>query len=41
MVPRAQGAFGDDGTLSDPKIRVQLKGFLAGFAGFAAPAGQA
>jgi len=34
MVSRAGGVFGADGTLTDPKVRVQLQDFLRGFAAF-------
>jgi NAD(P)H-dependent FMN reductase len=37
LVPRAQSAFGEDGTLADPAIREQLAAFLQGFAAFARP----
>lgn len=35
LVSRAPTVFGEDGTLSDPKIRAQLETFLRGFAAFA------
>jgi NAD(P)H-dependent FMN reductase len=35
LVSRAQAVFSEDGTLSDPKIREQLRTFLQGFAMFA------
>jgi chromate reductase len=35
LVSRAQAEFGEDGTLSDPKLREQLGTFLQGFAAFA------
>jgi NAD(P)H-dependent FMN reductase len=35
LVSRAQAVFGEDGTLSDPKLREQLSTFLQGFATFA------
>ena len=36
LVSRAQTVFGEDGTLSDPKIREQLGTFVRGFAAFSA-----
>lgn len=38
MVSRAGGAFDADGALVDDKVREQLRGFMAGFAAFAAGA---
>jgi NAD(P)H-dependent FMN reductase len=35
LVSRAQTVLGEDGTLSDPKIKEQLRTFLQGFAVFA------
>jgi NAD(P)H-dependent FMN reductase len=35
LVSRAQTVFGEDGTISDPKITDQLRVFLQGFAAFA------
>ena len=35
LVSRAQAVLGEDGTLSDPKIREQLRTFVQGFAAFA------
>jgi chromate reductase, NAD(P)H dehydrogenase (quinone) len=35
LVSRAQGVFGEDGTLSDEKVREQLRTFVQGFAAFA------
>ena len=35
LVSRAQTVFGEDGTISDPRIREQLETFLHGFAAFA------
>ena len=40
LVSRAQAVFGEDGTLSDPKIRVQLRTFLQEFAVFARSSGR-
>lgn len=34
LVPRAQGAFGADGGLSDPTLRDALRGFLEGYVMF-------
>ena len=35
LVSRAQTVLGEDGTISDPKIREQLGMFVQGFAAFA------
>jgi chromate reductase, NAD(P)H dehydrogenase (quinone) len=40
LVSRAQAVFSEDGTLSDPKIREQLRTFLQGFAMFARSSGR-
>jgi chromate reductase, NAD(P)H dehydrogenase (quinone) len=34
LVSRAQGVFGEDGTLADPKMTEQLRTFLQGFVAF-------
>ncbi|UKJ74618.1 NADPH-dependent FMN reductase [Azospirillum brasilense] len=35
LVSRAHTIFGDDGTISDPKVEEQLRSFLRGFTAFA------
>jgi hypothetical protein len=40
LVSRAQGVFGADGTLADPKLAEQLRTFLQGFVAFVRSSGR-